>query len=164
MPSHRDLRRQTTRALRRDRNAYWKAIAEETERAAACSDTRKLYQTLKSVNHRPAEVGEALLERNGSVIPDKARTRCRWKEHFKVLLKRAALSNTTFSPPDYPAADLYPREVDPPSLEEMCTASRQSSNYRTRGEEVHKTCLDSQGPWMHRVITEVWLCDVVPNT
>ncbi len=25
-PNHRDLRRQTTRALRRDRNAYWKAV------------------------------------------------------------------------------------------------------------------------------------------
>ncbi len=36
------------RALRRDRNAYWKAIAEETERAAACGATRKLYQILKS--------------------------------------------------------------------------------------------------------------------
>ncbi len=34
-PNHRELRRQTTRALRRDRNAYWKAIAGETERVAA---------------------------------------------------------------------------------------------------------------------------------
>ncbi len=42
--SYRYLRRQTTRALQRDRNAYWKAIAEETERVAACDDARKLYQ------------------------------------------------------------------------------------------------------------------------
>ncbi len=41
-PNYPVLRRQTTRALRRDRNAYWKAIAEETVRAAACGDTRKL--------------------------------------------------------------------------------------------------------------------------
>ncbi len=47
---------QTTRALRRDRNAYWKAIVEE--RVAACGDARKLYQTLKSVSHRPAGVDE----------------------------------------------------------------------------------------------------------
>ncbi len=33
-PNHRELRRQTTGALRRDRNAYWKAIADETEGAA----------------------------------------------------------------------------------------------------------------------------------
>ncbi len=37
--NHRELRRQTTRALRRDRNAYWKTIAEETKRVAACGET-----------------------------------------------------------------------------------------------------------------------------
>ncbi len=69
-PNRRDLRRQTTRALRRDRNTYWKVIAEETESLAACGDTRKLIQMLKSVNRRPAGVGKVLLERDGSVIPD----------------------------------------------------------------------------------------------
>ncbi len=24
-------------------------------------------------------------------------------------------------------------------------------------------CLESLGPWLHRVITKVWLCEVVPN-
>ncbi len=71
-------------AYLRDRNAYWKAIVEETERAAACGDTRKLYQMLKSVSRRPAGVGEVLLERDGSVIPDQARKLCRWEEHFSV--------------------------------------------------------------------------------
>ncbi len=61
-PNHRELRRQTTRALRRDRNAYWKTIAEETEGTAACGNKRKLYQMLKSVSRRPAGVGEVLLE------------------------------------------------------------------------------------------------------
>ncbi len=60
VPNHRDLRRQTMRALRWDRNANWKAITEETERAAACGDTRKLYRMLKSVTRRPAGVGEVL--------------------------------------------------------------------------------------------------------
>ncbi len=56
-PNHRFLRRQTTRALRRDCNGYWKAIAEETERVAACGDTRKLYHMLKSASRRPVGVG-----------------------------------------------------------------------------------------------------------
>ncbi len=72
-PNHRDLRRQSTRALRRDRNTYWKANAEETDSLAAYGNTRKLYQMPKSVSRRPAGVGEVLLERNGSVIPDQAR-------------------------------------------------------------------------------------------
>ncbi len=80
-PNYRDLRRQTTRALHRDCDAYWKAIAEETERAVAWGDTSKLYQMLKNVSRRPAVVGEVLLERDGSITPDQARKLCRWGEH-----------------------------------------------------------------------------------
>ncbi len=29
--------------------------------------------------------------------------------------------------------------------------------------EVYKRCLESLGPWLHRVITKVWLCEAVPN-
>ncbi len=50
----------------------------------------------------------------------------------------------------------------------MCTAIRQLRNNRAPGEdgipaEVYKTCLDSLGPWLHRVITKVLLCEAVPN-
>ncbi len=57
-------------------NAYWKGIAEETERVAACVDTKELYQMLKSVSCMPVRVGEVLLERDGSIIPDQARRFC----------------------------------------------------------------------------------------
>ncbi len=40
-PNHRDLRRQTTRALRRDQNVYLNTIAEETKRAVEGVKTRK---------------------------------------------------------------------------------------------------------------------------
>ncbi len=83
-----------TRALRSDGNAYWKAIAEEIEKEAARCDTRKPYQMLRSVSHMPAEVGEVLLERDGSVIPVQARMFCSWEEHFRELLNHAAPPNT----------------------------------------------------------------------
>ncbi len=82
-PNHRELRRQTKRALRRDRNAYWKASVQETERVAVCGDTWKLYGMLKSVSRRPARVGKVLLERDGSVTPDQARK----------VMRRAAKQN-----------------------------------------------------------------------
>ncbi len=68
----------------------------------------------------------------------------------------------------YPAAENYPCEVDPPTLYEVCTAIRQLRNNRTPGEdgipaEVYKTCLESLGLWLDRVITKVWLCEAVPN-
>ncbi len=77
-PNHRNLRNQTTRPLRRNHNAYWKALAKETDRAVACGDTKKLYQMLKSVSHRPTEVGEVLIARDGIVSPDQARRLRRW--------------------------------------------------------------------------------------
>ncbi len=45
---------------RSDRKDYWKRIAKQAMRAAACGDTRKLYRMLKSFSRRPADVGEVL--------------------------------------------------------------------------------------------------------
>ncbi len=103
-----------------------------------------------------------LLERDGSVIPDQAR------RHFEELLNHTAFTNTAFSPPDISAAENCPYGVDPSTLEEVCTAIRQLRNNRAPGEdgipaEVYKTGLDSLGPWLHRVITKVGLCEAVPN-
>ncbi len=90
---------------------------------------------LQSVSRRPAGVGEVLLERDGSVIPDRARKLCRWEEHFKELLNHAAPQSTAFSPPNTPAAENYPCEVDPPTLDEVCTAIRQLRNTGAPGED-----------------------------
>ncbi len=62
-PNNRDLRSQTARALQRDRNAYWKAMA------VASHDTVKLYQMLKSVSRRTAVVGEMSLRRDYKCHP-----------------------------------------------------------------------------------------------
>ncbi len=107
----------------------------------------------------PAGVGEVLLERDGSGIPDQARKLCRWEEHFKEL-SHAAPPNTAFSPLRTSVAETYPCGVGPPTLEEVCTAIRQLHNNRAPGEdgipaEVYKTCLDSLGPWLHRVMKKV---------
>ncbi len=52
------------------------------------------YQLLISFRRMPAGVGEVLLERDESVIPDQARKLCCWKEHFKELFNHAAPPNT----------------------------------------------------------------------
>ncbi len=50
----------------------------------------------------------------------------------------------------------------------MLTAIRQLRNNKGPGEdcipaEVYKTCLDSLGPWLHRVSSKVWLSEAVQN-
>ncbi len=123
---------------------------------------------LESVRRRPAGVGEVLLERDGSVIQDQARGLCRWEEHFQELLNNTAQPSTAFSPLDTSAAENYPCEVDPPSLDDVCAAVQKLRNNRAPGEDgtpakVYKACLDFLGPWLHLVITKVWLCETVPN-
>ncbi len=113
-------------------------------------------------------LAEQARERDGSVIPDQARRLCRWKEPFQELLNHAAPPNTESSPSDSSVAENYPCEDDPPTLEEVCNAVRQLRNNRATGEdgipaEVFKTCLDSLGPWLHRVITKLCLCEAAPN-
>ncbi len=109
--NHRDLGRQPARALRRDRNAYSKATAEETESVATCGDNKENFIKCPTVSEC-----EVLFERDGSVIPDKARRLCRWEEHFREFLNDAAPRNAPRSPADTPAAEQYSREVNPPAL------------------------------------------------
>ncbi len=84
------------------------------------------------------------------------------------FLTHAVSPNSAFSPPDASVAENHPCKVDPPSLEEECTAVRQLRYHIASGEDgipaqVYKTCLNSVGPWLHRVITKIWLCQAVPN-
>ncbi len=122
--------------LRRDYNAYWKVIAEETKGAATCGDTRL------------AEVGEGLLERDGNVIADQAR-RLYWrKEHFRELLNYAPPPNAFESPADTPAAKQCLYEVNPPSLGEVCAAIRQLHNNRIPKRFTRRTLT----PWVRGCI------------
>ncbi len=85
-----------------------------------------------------------------------------------MLLNHAATPNTALSTIPTSAEVVYPCDVTPVTCEEMCTAIRQLRYNRAPGEdgipaEVYKTCIDSLGPWLHRMTNTVWLCEAVPN-
>ncbi len=72
----------------------------------------------------------------------------------------------------HPFTSRHPRsrtvQVNPPSLDEVYTAMRQLRNNRAPGEngtpaKINKTCLDSLGPWLHRVISKGWSTETVPK-
>ncbi len=92
-----------------------------------------------------------LLERDEGVTPDQAKKLWRCEEHFKELINHAAPPNIAFLPLPTSVAETYPCDVDPPTLEDVCTAIRQLRNNRAPGEdgipaEVYKTYLDCLGP------------------
>ncbi len=76
---------------------------------------------LKSVCSRTNEANELLLVQGESGIPDQER---RIYCDFKELLNYGVSQNNAVSPMGTPAAEQCPLDVDPPSLDEVCTAIR----------------------------------------
>ncbi|CAE1256060.1 unnamed protein product [Acanthosepion pharaonis] len=77
-----DLRRRATSAIRADRNAHWRAFAEETERPAACGDSRKLYQMVRRASRGTTGVSETLRSRDGAIITGLGERLNRLKENL----------------------------------------------------------------------------------
>ncbi|CAE1235515.1 unnamed protein product [Acanthosepion pharaonis] len=139
----RDLRRRATRSIRADRNAHWCAFAEETERAAACGDSRKLYQMVRRASR--GSLGEGLN---------------RWKEHFDELLNHPTPATDVAVEP----TDEYDCNAAPPTVDEVRDILRHLRNNKAPGEngipaEVYKAVPDVFPLWVHRVFNAVWLSE-----
>ncbi len=65
---NRNPRRQVTRPSRHDRKVNWQRGAEDTERAAAVGDTRKLYQRVKQACRDKKPSDATLLDRSGGIV------------------------------------------------------------------------------------------------
>ncbi len=99
---------------------------KETKGAVTCCDIRKLYQALKIIRDRPAEVGKVLLEQGGTIIPDQARKICRWKGHFKRLLNHVR----PFHQRAPPSQNNINVKLCSLSLDELYTTIRQVRDHR----------------------------------
>ena len=64
----RDLRRRAIHSIRADRITHWRAFTKETERAAACGNSCKLYQMMKRASRSSKELSETLYSRDAAVI------------------------------------------------------------------------------------------------
>ena len=85
--SYKQLRRETTKSLKMDKNNYWSKIATETEQAAANGDTHRLYQLIKQAARGNTPCDSSLLDSEGNPIQTAEKRIKRWNEHFSVLLK-----------------------------------------------------------------------------
>ena len=87
------LRRECHQLAKNDKNQYWEKIAKDIEAAASRSDTRKMYQLLKSIrskSHKPTST--SVEDENGKLLLNNTKIINRWKEHFDRLLNQHQLS------------------------------------------------------------------------
>ncbi|MDY6930075.1 MAG: reverse transcriptase family protein [Pseudomonadota bacterium] len=161
------LRRQVTTAIRRDRNLYWQTIADEAERAAACGDIRKLYQLINKTRKPKHQVSETLLDNTGAVITDMSERVQRWEEYFTTLLNHP-LHRTDDPVDDTQNVTLYQSNSDAPTIQEIIHVIGMLKNGKAAGEdripaEFFKCCPSTMATWLHRIITQIWTSERVPE-
>ena len=161
------IRRETTRALRRDRNDYWKSIAEQSEHAAATGDSRKLFRLINQVSKPFNPVSDVIFDQGGSLVTDVDGKLERWKDHFQSTLNHP-LPVVAVDPSDPPIGEEYECNVEPPTLEEVLGIINRLKRHKAPGEdglpaEFFKQCPDVLGPWLHRIILKVWNTEQIPK-
>ena len=161
----RDLRRRASRAIRADRNAHWRQFAEQTERAAACGDSRKLYQLLKQASRTNSGTSETICDRNGTVITSRTDRLARWREHFSELLNHAPPLSTPFMAS---CGEEYGCSTTAPTVEEVLSVLKSLRNNKAPGEdgipaEIYKAEPDIFAAWLHRVFSVVWATERFPG-
>ncbi|CAE1309668.1 Craniofacial development protein 2 [Acanthosepion pharaonis] len=127
----RDLRRRETHSIRADRNAHWRAFAEETARAAACGDSRKLHQMVRRASRGTTVVSETLRSRDGAIIAGLGEQLNRWKEHFNELLNHPTPAIEVAVEP----TDEYDCNTAPPTIDEVRDILRHLCNNKDPGED-----------------------------
>ncbi|CAE1287132.1 unnamed protein product [Acanthosepion pharaonis] len=159
----RDLRRRATHSIRAERNAHWRAFAEETMRAAACGDSRKLYQMVRRASRRTTGVSETLRSRDGAITAGLGEQLNLWKEHFNELLNHPNPATEVSVEP----TDEYDCNTAPPTVDEVRDILRHLRNNKAPGEdgipaEVYNAVPDVFASWVYRVFNAVWLSETYP--
>ena len=178
------LRRECHQSAKNDKNQYWEKIAEDMEAAASRSDTRKMYQLLKSIrskSHKPTST--SVEDENGKLLSNNTEIINRWKEHFDKLLNQHQLStaiddnqrchNPSRSPddlqePNSPSSIYNDVNVAPPTLNEVqqainCLKSNKAPGPDAIPAELYKyggTALVSR---IHKLTCRIWEEEMVPQ-
>ncbi|CAE1285041.1 Craniofacial development protein 2 [Acanthosepion pharaonis] len=119
-----------------------------TENAAACGDSRKLYQMVRRTSCGTTGVSETLRSRDGAIIAGLGEWLNRWNQHFNELLNHAI-----------PAAEVA---VEPTDEYDCNTAPPTVPGEDGIPAEVYKAVPDVFASWVHRVFNAVWLSEAYP--
>ena len=77
------IKRRLAKSLRKDREQWWIAKAQEMEKAAAIGNSRVLFQPIRNTGPRKPKASEVICEKDGNLIHSQHRLLHRWSEHFQ---------------------------------------------------------------------------------
>ena len=165
LPDYRTLRRAATRSARKDRNQYWKNMAETMEEAANANDFGKLFRLIRSGSGKHQGFEPLLRNSEGQLIPTLDGKIARWVEHFSQLFNHPA-------PQSPPVAcipgELYNVNCDVPTKEEISRAINSMKNKKAPGEdgipaEVFKACETILLGPLHELFCSIWESETFPS-
>ena len=162
------LQANTQRKLREMQDKWWEAKADELQGYAECNNSKKFFDTLKTVYGPSKGVVAPLQSADGTTLfKDKEGITARWAEHFSTLLNRP-------SSVEEQALDRIPQRpvqenLDiPPTLEEVFKAVKQTSAGKSAGKdnipaELFKEASTKAMEEFHNIICSIWAEESMPD-
>ncbi len=127
------LRKEKHASLKRDKNAFLEARADEMNEADRVGDTRKLHRLRKEMSGRRSTMGAVVKAKNGEAIANERAKVDRWGEHFNELLNRPRPAHPLEDPRFMNGGLDVPQ--DPPTNAEIIRAIRALKTGRAAGED-----------------------------
>lgn len=163
-----NLRRQVRNAIRKDKNAYWSALADEAEQAAANGDTRKLYKLVNASRGKGTPISEEIRDSTSNVITNLSERIERWEEHFRSLLHDAPNDIISSHINELQQQATYEVDIEAPTHSEIAEVIGKLKNGKAAGEdgipaECFKSAKGVLTDWLLRLITQIWETETVPE-
>ena len=110
------LKRQLTKNLRKVREQWWIAKAQEMEKAAAIGNSRVIFQLIRNTQPRKLKVSEVIWEEDGTLIPSQHHHLHRCSDHFQEHFSRPESATPFRSDNPNPEWDV---DISPPTVAEI---------------------------------------------
>ncbi|KAK6734175.1 hypothetical protein RB195_017761 [Necator americanus] len=158
------LRRKLRRQLQHDRDNEWTSRAMEFEKAWEDRNPRKSYALLKQYSGKMKRCFPVLNTASGVAVGEA--TLPIWKEHFKTLLNRLALSAPELEHVHRPT---YAVNDEPPTELEVLVCIQKMKNGKSGGDdgisaEMLKYLPPSGIREMTKIIRSIWIDESIPDS
>lgn len=162
--------KEVKRSLRKDKREWAENLAQEAEKAAAQSDTKKLYSITKTLANRKALIKKPIKNNeNETVVVTEEQLKV-WADYFNKLLNQdPPPRNTEGNNEEELIVESDPRiNSNPPTKAEITRAIRDLKNGKSPGidnifPEALKACPDVTTNMLYPLLVDIWNEETLPE-